>query len=109
MCIAIGHDLIEDTKTTFQELIELGFSDRVIDGIRALTKMPGETHEEYKAKVKRNADSVKVKKCDLRHNTDIRRLKSKTISDKDLQRVKRYHEFYIELEELDESEVCDGD
>ena len=32
-CMAIGHDLVEDTRVTFAELHERGFSERVINGI----------------------------------------------------------------------------
>jgi len=96
-CIAVGHDIIEDTKTTYNELREAGMSDRVIDGITALTKMPGQTLEEYKEGVFANRDAMLVKMCDLRHNSDIRRLKG--ITQKDIERMQKYHEFYLELKE----------
>ncbi len=98
MCIALGHDLIEDTKTTYQELYDLGFPDRVISGIRCMTKDRGETPEQYKKKVMSNMDAVDVKLADLRHNSDIRRLKG--VSQKDIERTIKYHEFYLELKEL---------
>jgi (p)ppGpp synthase/HD superfamily hydrolase len=94
-CIAIGHDVIEDTRTTYQELQAAGMSTRVIDGIRALTKVPGETYDEYKLRVFSNVDAMKVKVCDLRHNTDIRRLKG--LSQKDVERHVKYQTFYVEL------------
>lgn len=94
-CIALGHDIIEDTKTTFADLRNAGMSERVIEGIRSLTKMPGETLEEYKSKVFANIDSMMVKKSDLRHNTDIRRLKG--VTEKDIARTAKYHQFYVEL------------
>lgn len=94
-CVALAHDLIEDTDTTFAELLEMGFTDRVIAGIRALTKMPGESYDDYKLRVIANADAVKVKMCDLRHNTDVRRLKG--IGEKDIARMAKYHRFYLEL------------
>jgi len=97
-CIAIGHDIIEDTDTTYVELAMEGFSVRVIDGIRAMTKVKGETFEQYKARVKANHDAVRVKLMDLRHNTDIRRLKG--VTEKDMQRTERYHKFYKELEDV---------
>lgn len=96
-CIALGHDLVEDTKTTWEELSEL-FTPRVVDGIRCLTKMPGETFEEYKARVKSNGDAIQVKIADLRHNSDITRLKG--ISEKDMDRMAKYHKMYIELSQL---------
>lgn len=94
-CIALGHDIIEDTKTTYAELEELGFSKRVIDGIRAMTKLPGQSYDEYKLQVKANADAVLVKMADLQHNSDIRRLKG--VREKDIERMAKYHRFYLEL------------
>jgi len=96
MCIALGHDLIEDTPTTYSELKEAGFSDRVIEGIRCLTKVKGETYTEYKDRVKSNPDAILVKLCDLRHNTDIRRLKG--VTEKDIERMARYQHFFLELQ-----------
>ena len=98
MCIALGHDVIEDTDTTYAELREIGFTDRIIDGIRCLTKIAGESYEEYKAKVKSNVDSIKVKKSDLKHNTRIDRLRG--VTSKDMARIERYFRFYLELESM---------
>jgi (p)ppGpp synthase/HD superfamily hydrolase len=95
MCMALGHDVIEDTKVTYAELREAGISERVIAGIRALTKQPGQTYEEYKDGVFINIDAMRVKMADLRHNTDIRRLKG--VTQKDLDRIEKYHRFYVEI------------
>jgi len=97
-CIALAHDLVEDTDTTYDELREMGFTDRIIQGIAALTKLPGESYEQYKGRVKDNPDAVRVKMADLRHNTDIRRLKG--VTERDLARVEKYHRFYMELQLL---------
>ena len=96
MCIALGHDIIEDTAVTYKDLREAGMTDRIINGIRALTKVPGQTLDEYKAGVFANIDAMLVKKSDLRHNTDIRRLKG--VTEKDLARMAKYHVFYLEIE-----------
>lgn len=95
LCIALGHDVIEDTGLTYQELREQGISERVIQGIKALTKVPGQTYEEYKEAVFSNRDAMQVKRADLRHNTDIRRLKG--VTEKDIARVAKYHQFYVEI------------
>jgi hypothetical protein len=95
-CIALGHDVIEDTKTTYKDLLDSGMSVRVVAGIRALTKLPGDTYEEYKERVFMNEDAMRVKLCDLRHNTDIRRLKG--VTDKDLERIAKYQRFYLEIQ-----------
>lgn len=95
-CIALGHDVIEDTNTTWEDLRLVGMSERVITGIAALTKMPGQSYEDYKQGVFANIDAMKVKLCDLRHNTDIRRLKG--IRDKDIERMVKYQKFYLEIQ-----------
>lgn len=95
LAIAVMHDVIEDTKVTYKELRDAGITERVIEGVRALTKVPGETYEEYKARVKMNPDARIVKMADLRHNSDIRRLKG--VTQKDIARIAKYHEFYLEL------------
>lgn len=95
MCIAILHDVVEDTKTTFQDLLDAGMSTRVVEGVRAVTKMTGQTYEEYKDAVMSNSDAILVKMADLTHNTDVRRLKG--IAQKDIDRMGRYHVFYYEL------------
>ena len=98
-CIALGHDLVEDRKNiTYAFLREMGFSERIIAGIAAVTKIPGESPDEYLAKIKANPDAIRVKLADLRHNSDIRRLKG--ISEKDIKRIEKYHKMYLELKEL---------
>lgn len=104
-CIALGHDYIEDifkgdVIAGAHDLRQRGFPERVIAGIVALTKVPGESYEAYKAKVKANPDAVIVKMADLRHNTDVRRLKNGKVTAKDIERTVRYYEFYEELKEV---------
>jgi (p)ppGpp synthase/HD superfamily hydrolase len=100
-CIALGHDLLEDTFESVEDGVNVlrynGFSERIIQGILALTKLPGESYVDYKTKVKQNGDAIQVKMADLRHNSDIRRLKG--VTPKDIERVIRYHNFYMELSE----------
>ena len=98
MAVAILHDVVEDTDVTFSQLAEMGFSDRIVTAVRLLTKMPGQTVREYIDGIKTNIDAVRVKLCDLRHNTDVRRLKG--ITEKDFDRMQKYHKIYMELKEL---------
>ena len=94
-CIALGHDVIEDTSVTYKDLRDAGMSERVITALKALTKVPGQTYEEYKEGVFANRDAMIVKMADLRHNTDIRRLKG--VTEKDIARMAKYHLFYTEI------------
>lgn len=96
-CIAVGHDLIEDTKTTYEEL-SLFCTSRVVDGIKALTRVRGETEHEYQQRVCGNIDAVRVKLCDLRHNSDLRRLKG--VTEKDFVRLQKYTKFYDDLKTI---------
>lgn len=95
MCMALGHDVIEDTSVTYKDLRDAGISERVITAIRALTKQPGQTLEEYKEGIFASEDAMRVKMADLRHNSDIRRLKG--VTEKDIARMAKYHTFFMEI------------
>lgn len=95
-CMALLHDVAEDTKITFQEMSEAGMTERVIAALRLVTKMPGQTYDEYKTGVLSSTDAMLVKKADLTDNSDIRRLKG--ITEKDIERTVKYQRFYMEIE-----------
>lgn len=96
MAIAVMHDVVEDSDHTIQGLREMGFSERILDGVDRVTKKEGQTPEEYFERICGSRDAIRVKLADLRHNTDIRRLKG--VSDKDLLRMRKYHGMYKKLE-----------
>jgi len=96
-CIALGHDTIEDTNTTSQDLKNIGMTERIVSGIVALTKIDGQTPDEYKSVVFSNRDAMLVKLCDLRHNSDLNRLKN--VTEKDIERARKYQKFSIEIVE----------
>lgn len=96
-CIAVMHDIIEDTSVSEDILREQGFSERVIAGVVALTKVRGQTYDEYKKAVFANRDAMKVKMADLLHNSDLRRLKD--VTEKDIARTEKYMSFYKELKD----------
>jgi (p)ppGpp synthase/HD superfamily hydrolase len=103
-CIALGHDFVEDIFPNdhlagYALLRREGFSERVIQGIRRMTKVEGETEEAYIAKVSESIDSITVKLADLRHNSDIRRLKG--LREKDFERMQKYHRMYLKLKEAE--------
>lgn len=90
MCVAVLHDLIEDTDWTFQDLIDEGFSRRVIDALRLLTHDLNVPYKEYVKAIYWNADARRVKIADLEHNSDITRMKG--LKEKDFRRLAKYHE-----------------
>lgn len=92
-CIAVAHDVVEDGKVTYQDLIDAGATKRVLKGIWGMTRIPGETEDEYRARICENLDCIKCKLSDLKDNGDITRLKG--VTEKDFARMKKYHESYL--------------
>ena len=108
---AVLHDVIEDCtgKTiklpsgdkviSYRMLAEEGISDRAIEMIKLLTKVPGQTTEEYQEGVLTSVGAMRIKKEDLRTNSDLRRLKNRTITEKDVARTAKYMMFYAKIDE----------
>lgn len=98
MIVGVLHDLIEDTGYTLQDLTELGFSSRVVMLIDLLTHKKGVDYMTYIERIKSNSEcATKVKMHDLKHNSDIFRIK--TVSEKDLKRIEKYHRAFHFLAE----------
>lgn len=108
-CIGILHDVIEDCTgkvifidgrkliISYQMLREEGMSERVIHGLIGVTKVPGQTAEEYEEGVFETVDRMRVKAEDLRHNSDLRRLKG--VTEKDLARNSKYQVFFHKIQQ----------
>lgn len=93
MIVGVLHDLIEDTFYTIEDLTELGFSKRVTTLINLLTHKEGVDYMTYIEQIKSNSEcAVKVKMQDLRHNSDILRMKG--LREKDFKRLEKYHRAY---------------
>lgn len=98
MAMAILHDTLEDTPLTAEDLVCYGFSQRVISAVVALTKVPGQSPKEYLRGILENWDACRVKNADLRHNTDIRRLKG--LGEKDFTRLRKYHTMHVKIKTM---------
>jgi (p)ppGpp synthase/HD superfamily hydrolase len=105
-CIAVGHDLIEDTRITAKEMLRQGISPRVVTAIGMLTKKKGQTDDEYLNIILSNVDCMRVKKADLQHNSDIRRLKG--VRPKDITRIIKYHDMWLRIDAKLRSTSPDG-
>lgn len=97
MQIAIMHDVIEDSDYTIESLQKEGFSKRVLAALECLTHHKDEEYDDYIRRISTNDDAILVKLEDLRDNSDITRLKG--ITQKDFERVQKYHRSYIFLTE----------
>lgn len=94
--VAVLHDTIEDTETTLEMLLNLGFSIEILKAIDAITKKEGESYNSYLERVKENKLARNVKKADLKHNVDLTRLPK--ISKKDKDRAIKYQQAYLKLQ-----------
>lgn len=95
--IAVMHDLIEDTEWTIGDLYNEGFSDRVVQGVMTMTHLIDESYEDYIKRISCNDDARRVKMADLKHNSDITRLKG--VRKKDFARLEKYSKAYLYLSE----------
>jgi len=85
--VALLHDAMEDQGVTRRFLISQGFPDEVIEAITILTKTDDD-YMSYIQRIKQNDLARVVKIADMRHNSDLSRLKS--VSEKDIARKEKY-------------------
>lgn len=73
--VALLHDVVEDTDTTIEDLISMSFNENVIEAISLLTHDANVDYFDYVRAIKENEIARAVKLADLRHNSDISRLR----------------------------------
>ena len=86
--VAVLHDILEDTATSVTDLRSLGFNEKIIHAVLAVTKQDGESRFQAVQRTVKNPIACEVKLADLRDNMDLSRLPK--ISAKDLIRYKQY-------------------
>lgn len=86
--VAVLHDVVEDTGTTFDELRQEGFDDEVLEGIDSVTRRDEESYDDFILRAAANPIGYKVKMADLLDNLDMRRIKQAT--EKDFKRLSKY-------------------
>ncbi len=88
--VAVLHDVVEDSRFTFDMLAAQGFAAAVVSAVRALTKGPGETRVEAARRAVTNPLARRVKLADNAENMDLSRIPNPT--DKDRARLKEYEQ-----------------
>lgn len=68
-CVALLHDVVEDTTVTMEELAA-EFPPEVVDAVKLLTHDSDTDYFDYVRAIKVNPVAVKVKLADLAHNSD---------------------------------------
>ena len=73
-CVALLHDVVEDSDMTLEGLREAGFPEEIVEAVGAMTHAPDVPYMDYVRAIKRNPIATAVKLADLRHNSDPTRL-----------------------------------
>lgn len=89
-CVALLHDVVEDTDITLEDLKSEGFPKEVTDALALMTHDKSVPYLDYVAKIKKNPIARKVKLADLEHNSDLSRLD--TVDAPALERIEKYRQ-----------------
>jgi (p)ppGpp synthase/HD superfamily hydrolase len=86
--VALLHDIVEDTNTTFEDLEKYGFGEEIITALKLLTHNDDTPYMDYVAEIKTSRTATAVKLADLKHNSDLTRLS--VVDEKALKRKEKY-------------------
>jgi len=86
--VAVLHDVVEDCGISLEDLRKEGFSEAVLSAIESVTKVPGESYEDFVERAAQNPIGRVVKLADLEENSDLSRIVSP--SWEDLERIEKY-------------------
>lgn len=92
VCVALLHDVVEDSSVTLDDIAHEGFSMAVIETLKLLTHDNSVPYIDYINKIKESGNqwAVDVKLADLRHNSDASRLD--VVDEKTVMRLRKYQE-----------------
>ncbi|MBR2377641.1 MAG: bifunctional (p)ppGpp synthetase/guanosine-3',5'-bis(diphosphate) 3'-pyrophosphohydrolase [Clostridia bacterium] len=93
---ALLHDVVEDTPITFEDLLAMGFNEKIIEVLKLLTHEESVPYMDYVRKISTNSVAKKVKIADLKHNSDVTRLE--VLNEYDLTRNEKYSKALAILE-----------
>lgn len=94
-CVALMHDVLEDTQLlTVAEMRRL-FGDVITDGVLAVTRQDGEDYTAFVRRASENRLGREVKIADLIDNSNLSRLEHVML--KDVQRQRKYNDALMYL------------
>ena len=96
ICVALLHDVVEDTDMTFEQLEQEGFPAEVIEALKLMTHDKSVPYMDYIKNIRSNHIAAEVKLADLRHNSDLTRLDA--VDEKALRRYEKYQQAIALLE-----------
>ncbi|MDB5492431.1 MAG: hypothetical protein JWO78_2280 [Micavibrio sp.] len=88
--IGVLHDIVEDSDWTIEDLRQVGFSERVLSGVNAMTKPDDELYFDFIERCSLNKDATDKKIDDISHNLDLSRSDRLFDPVKDGERVNKY-------------------
>jgi (p)ppGpp synthase/HD superfamily hydrolase len=68
VCVALLHDVIEDSDITADDLLKEGVPENIVEAVSLLTKYVGMTYKKYIVEVKANELARRVKIADMLSN-----------------------------------------
>ena len=86
--VAVLHDVVEDCGVSLDDLRKEGFSEEVLSAIESVTKVPGESYDDFVDRAAQNPIGRAVKLADLEENSDLSRITSPGWED--LERIEKY-------------------
>lgn len=89
VCVALLHDVAEDTDITLDDLRKEGFLHEVIEALSLMTHDDSVPYMEYVRGLRGNPLARQVKLADLAHNSDLSRLD--VVDDAARERCEKYH------------------
>lgn len=87
-CVALLHDVLEDTDYTVDDIRAAGMNEEVIEALLLLNHNPKVKYMDYVRHLSKNNIARHVKICNLQHNSNLSRLEK--VTEKDLKRVEKY-------------------
>lgn len=107
--VGLLHDTLEDKDVTAEDLLDVGFSEKVVKDVVTLTRVKPIEYSDYIENMIRNGsvEALNVKLADLENNMDITRIKNPSV--KDIERVKKryiptHEKIMNRLKEIEEND-----
>lgn len=107
--VGLLHDTLEDKEVTAEDLLDVGFSEKVVKDVVTLTRVKPIEYSDYIENMIRNGsvEALNVKLADLENNMDITRIKNPSV--KDIERVKKryiptHEKIMNRLKEIEEND-----
>lgn len=97
--VAFLHDVVEDTSTTCDDLLTMGFDERIVQAVDCLTRRKGENYRSFVLRIAPNPLARAVKLADLEDNMDVRR-SNRPMNVKDAARMEKYRNAWQLLADL---------